>query len=146
MGRASRPGRITSKFSATKWLALNETGLHNVVSLFLILAATYDRLGEMGPRLQNVLLQANLSKMSAIRQVALMRGHVAMLILFTRKRVPIFAYIPKILEQLSAVVQQQQPDDYDVTVPKLLADGFCEIYQHSDSFRLGEHLLIGLHQ
>lgn len=73
-----------------------------------------------------------------------MRGHVAMLILFTRKRVPIFAYVPKILEQLSAIVQQQQPDDYDVTVPKLLADGFYEIYQHSDSFRLGEHLLIGM--
>lgn len=33
-------GRITSKFSATKLLALNETGIQNVAALFLTLALT----------------------------------------------------------------------------------------------------------
>lgn len=33
-------GRITSKFSATKLMALNETGIHNVAALFLTLALT----------------------------------------------------------------------------------------------------------
>lgn len=33
-------GRITSKFSAPKLLALNETGIHNLSSLFMTLALT----------------------------------------------------------------------------------------------------------
>lgn len=33
-------GRITSKFSAPKLMTLNETGIHNLASLFLTLALT----------------------------------------------------------------------------------------------------------
>lgn len=33
-------GRIFSKFSEAKLIALNEVGIHNVISLFLILATT----------------------------------------------------------------------------------------------------------
>lgn len=39
-------GRISSKFSTAKLMALNETGIHNVVSLFLTLSMTVD-MGEM---------------------------------------------------------------------------------------------------
>lgn len=40
------PGRISSKFSTAKLMALNETGIHNVVSLFITLSMTVD-MGEM---------------------------------------------------------------------------------------------------
>lgn len=133
-------GRITSKFSAPKLLTLNETGIHNLASLFLTLAHT-TKFSETGRRLQAILLQLPLSKLTPARQVSLTRAHVALLVLFARRQLNIGTYVQKLLEQLATI----KPDgDGHSAAQRFLADAFVDIFATaSDGGRgcSGEHLL-----
>lgn len=152
----SNVGRITSKFSAPKLMALNETGIFNLTTLFLTIGLTthlkdtvsYCLLGEnmiihlsthKARILQTILLQMTLSKLPTNRQVTLVRGHVALIVLFSRHQIPTGPYIAKLLEQLGAINQ----DRVCLVTSKILVDGFVDIFSNSLSFSLGQQLLIG---
>ncbi|XP_037046760.1 protein MMS22-like [Bradysia coprophila] len=130
-------GRISSKFSTAKLMALNETGIHNVVSLFLTLSMTVD-MGEMGPRIQNILLQIPLVKVTQPRQVALTRGYISLLIVFIQKNMEVHIFISKILENITSL----RLDAGYVSTLRILADGLNVIYSQCENFILGEHLLL----
>lgn len=74
------------------------------------------------------------------RQVALVRGHISLLLLFVDKKLPINNYVPKILEQINSISQ----DDGYIPTLKILADGLFELLTHSDSFNFGEYLMLDL--
>lgn len=127
-------GRIYTKFSAQKFLALNEMGIHHLIELFLALAICGD-FEELAPKLSVKLLSIALDKIPAGRQIAVTKGHMALLILYAERRCEIGDYVRKLLQQLTAI-------NNDLSVSKVLADGLLEIFMHADDFRRGEHLLI----
>ncbi|XP_050332656.1 protein MMS22-like [Bactrocera neohumeralis] len=127
-------GRIYTKFSAQKFLALNEMGIHHLIELFLALAICGD-FEELAPKLSAKLLSIALDKIPAGRQIAVAKGHMALLILYAERRCEIGEYATKLLQQLTAI-------NNDLSVSKVLADGLLEIFMHADDFRRGEHLLI----
>ncbi|XP_053951880.1 protein MMS22-like [Anastrepha ludens] len=127
-------GRIYTKFSAQKFLALNETGIHHIIELFLALALCGDFV-ELAPKLSTKLLSIALDKIPAGRQIAVTKGHMALLILYAEQRCEIDEYVAKILQQLWAI-------NNDLSVSKVLADALLDIFMQADDFRRGEHLLI----
>ncbi|XP_004520431.1 protein MMS22-like [Ceratitis capitata] len=127
-------GRIYTKFSAQKFLALNETGIHHLIELFLALALCGD-FEDLAPKLSAKLLCISLDKIPAVRQIAIAKGHMALLILYAERRCDISEYVSKLLQQLAAI-------NNDLCVSKVLADSLLEIFMHADDFRRGEHLLI----
>lgn len=91
-----------------------------------------------------------LAKLTTARQIALMRAHVALIVVFTRRRVNVAVYIQKLFEQLAAIVHHQhhhQQDDGQSAIMRFLADGFVEIFgasttnDASAAGENGEHLL-----
>lgn len=80
-----------------------------------------------------------LSKLPTNRQVTLVRGHVALIVLFSRNQIPTGPYIAKLLEQLAAINQER----VCLVTSKILADGFVDIFSSSQSFGMGQQLLIG---
>lgn len=80
-----------------------------------------------------------LCKLQAARQIALLRGHISLLILFTENHVNISAYTTKILEQLTTI---HLDESYGQAL-KMLADGMMEIFTNTSSFELGEYMLLG---
>lgn len=82
-----------------------------------------------------------LSKLPANRQVTLVKGHMAMIMLFSRNQIPTGSYIAKLLEQLGAI----EHDRVCLPTSKILADGFVDIFESYTSFGLGQQLLIGEH-
>ncbi|XP_036338974.1 protein MMS22-like [Rhagoletis pomonella] len=127
-------GRIYTKFSAQKFLALNETGIHHIIELFLALALCGD-FEELAPKLSTKLLSIALDKIPAGRQIAVTKGHMALLILYAERRCEIGDYVSKILQQLAAI-------NCDLSVSKVLAEALLDIFMQADDFRRGEHLLI----
>lgn len=127
-------GRIYSKFSLAKFLALNETGIHHLNVLFLSLALSGDFI-DIAPKLREKLLSISLEKVATNRQLAVTRGHVALIILFTEKQCNISEYVNKLLQQLSNIRN-------DPVVSKIIADGLLDIFQNAENFDRGEHLLI----
>lgn len=111
------------------------------MTLFVTLAIT-SNIAETGQRIQNILMQISLGKLSATRQIALVRGHVALIVLFTEKNLNISTYVQKIIEQINYI---HLDEGYYPTM-KILADGFLEIFSNSESYQLGQHLLLGLFQ
>ncbi|XP_067636741.1 protein MMS22-like isoform X2 [Eurosta solidaginis] len=127
-------GRIYTKFSAQKFLALNETGIHHLIELFLALAFCGD-FEELVPKLSIKLLTIALDKIPAVRQIAVTKGHMALLILYSERNCDCSEYVKKLLQQLSAV-------NNDLAVSKVVADALLDIFMQADDFRRGEHLLI----
>lgn len=94
-----------------------------------------------GPRIQNILLQIPLLKVTQPRQIALTRGYISLLILFIQKHMDVHIFITKILENIASL----RLDAGYVATLKILADGFNVIYTQCENFILGEHLLLGYH-
>ena len=119
-------------------MALNEIGIHNVVSLFLVLGSTAD-IASIGQRLQNILLQARLEKLTHPRQTCLTKGHMAMLVLFTEQEQPVHGYIGRFLEQLNAIAA----DENKLSIMRIIVDGVEQLFARTDAAQFGEHLLLG---
>lgn len=93
-------------------------------------------------RIQNFLLQISLNRLTqSIRQIAITRSHISMLMLCIEKNINCHNYITKILDQLMTI--NMQPSF--VQCLRLVADGFVGIFTKSTNFDNGEHLLIGIH-
>ncbi|XP_013108570.1 protein MMS22-like [Stomoxys calcitrans] len=128
-------GRIYAKFSAQKFLALNETGIHHLIELFLVLALCGD-FSDLSGKLKDKLLSIAFDKVTAPKQVAVAKGHMALWILFAENQYDLTDYITKILQQLTAIRN-------DLAVSKILADTLLDIFDHADTFQRGESLLVG---
>uniref|UniRef100_A0A1A9WVN0 Protein MMS22-like n=1 Tax=Glossina brevipalpis TaxID=37001 RepID=A0A1A9WVN0_9MUSC len=128
-------GRIYAKFSAQKFLALNETGIHHLIELFLILALKGD-FNDLAPKLRDKLLALQFDKITPNKQAAVTKGHMALWILHAEYRSDMTDYIKKVLAQLHSIRN-------DLTISKIIADTLLDIYQQADNFQRGEHLLIG---
>lgn len=78
-------------------------------------------------------------KLVPARQIAMTRGHVALLILLTERKLDVTTYVKKILEQINSI----HLDDGHLPSMKIVVDGLLEIFSNTESFLLGEHLLLG---
>lgn len=67
-------GRIFSKFSAAKLLALNESGIHHVIELFLCMLLSYNEFAELSPKLREMLLCLALEKLPPARRLLAAKG------------------------------------------------------------------------
>ncbi|KAH8250470.1 hypothetical protein KR038_002614 [Drosophila bunnanda] len=129
-------GRIFSKFSAAKLLALNEAGIHHVIELFLCLLLSQEDLGELAVKLREMLLCLALDKLPPVRRVLVAKGHMALLLLHAQHRLPMEDYIAKLLAQLGAIRN-------DVEVGAVYAGTLQAIFDLADDFNRGEQLLLG---
>lgn len=128
-------GRIFSKFSAAKLLALNESGIHHVIELFLCLLLSYGEFAELSPKLREMLLCLALDKLPTARRLLAAKGHMAMLLLHAQRRQSLEDYIGKLLTQLSAVRN-------DTDVGAIYAGTLQSIFELADDFNRGEQLLL----
>lgn len=82
-----------------------------------------------------------LAKLTTARQISLTRAHIALCVLFSRRKLNITSYVSKLLEQLGTIHQ----DDGHTSAMRFLADGFLEIFSANEAFGGdyggGEHLL-----
>ncbi|XP_055379869.1 protein MMS22-like [Condylostylus longicornis] len=127
-------GRIYTKFSPAKYLALSEIGIHHLIELFLTLTLSSD-IQEIAPKIKDKLLLIQLDKISLNRQICIMKGHVALMILYVENFMDLSDYIKKILEQLNSIKN-------DINICKILSEGLCEILKKSENFDNGEYLLV----
>ncbi|KAL7743172.1 hypothetical protein ACLKA6_016306 [Drosophila palustris] len=128
-------GRIFSKFSAAKLLALNESGIHHVIELFLCLLLSYGDFPELAPKLREMLLCLALEKLPAARRLLVAKGHMAMLLLHAQRRQPLEDYVGKLLAQLATVRQ-------DADVGAIYANSLEGIFELAEDFSRGEQLLV----
>lgn len=128
-------GRIFSKFSAAKLLALNEWGIHHVIELFLCLLLSYGEFAELAPKLREMLLCLQLDKLPPARRLLAAKGHMALLLLHAQRRQPFEDYVTKLLAQLAAV-----RNDNDVA--GCFSATLQPIFELSDDFGCGEQLLL----
>ncbi|KAH8387422.1 hypothetical protein KR093_006938 [Drosophila rubida] len=129
-------GRIFSKFSAAKLLALNEYGIHHVIELFLCLLLSHQGdFSELAGKLREMLLCLALDKLPAARRQLAAKGHMALLLLHAERRLPLHDYIGKLLAQLAATRN-------DLDVCAIYASCLHTIFEHSADFTHGEQLLL----
>ncbi|KAH8364893.1 hypothetical protein KR200_001537 [Drosophila serrata] len=129
-------GRIFSKFSAAKLLALNEPGIHHVIELFLCLLLSQEDLSELAVKLREMLLCLVLDKLPPVRRVLVAKGHMALLLLHAQHRLPMEDYVGKLLAQLGAIRN-------DVEVGAVYAGTLQAVFDLADDFNRGEQLLLG---
>ncbi|XP_022232602.2 LOW QUALITY PROTEIN: protein MMS22-like [Drosophila obscura] len=129
-------GRIFSKFSAAKLLALNEPGIHHVIELFLCLLLSHEDLSELAPKLREMLLCLAIEKLPPVRRILVAKGHMALLLLHARHRLSMDDYVAKLLGQLAAIRN-------DVEVAAIYVGTLQAIFDLADDFARGEQLLLG---
>ncbi|XP_017034846.1 protein MMS22-like [Drosophila kikkawai] len=129
-------GRIFSKFSAAKLLALNEPGIHHVIELFLCLLLSQEDIAELAVKLREMLLCLALDKLPPVRRVLVAKGHMALLLLHAQHRLAMEDYVGKLLGQLGAIRN-------DVEVGAVYAGSLQAIFDLADDFGRGEDLLLG---
>lgn len=155
-------GRILSKFTASKLLQLNEMGIHNLMTLFLTLAVSTDLKDIVSilksyhnlilhlnyffqsQKITDVMLQIPLDKLThQQRQIAVAKGHIALLILYAENHINISQYISKFLNQINLLCEKS--DGNFSTVLKIVAEGMQEVLMMSENsdFDKGEDLFIG---
>ncbi|KAH8281258.1 hypothetical protein KR018_003022 [Drosophila ironensis] len=131
-------GRIFSKFSAAKLLALCEPGIHHVIELFLCLLLSQgdEGLAELLPKLREMLLSLALEKLPPGRRILVAKGHMALLLLHAQNRLSFEDYLGKLLAQLAAIRN-------DVEVGAVYAGSLQAVFDLAEDFNSGEHLLLG---
>ncbi|KAH8419945.1 hypothetical protein KR009_004308 [Drosophila setifemur] len=129
-------GRIFSKFSAAKLLALNEPGIHHVIELFLCLLLYQEDVEQLLPKLREMLLSLALQKLPPVRRTLVAKGHMALLLLHAQQRVSFEDYLDKLLTQLTTVRN-------DMKVASVYADSLPDIFELAEDFNRGEQLLLG---
>ncbi|XP_023037105.1 protein MMS22-like [Drosophila willistoni] len=129
-------GRIFSKFSAAKLLALNESGIHHIIELFLCILLSHASFADVATKLREMLLCLVLEKLPPGRRFLAAKGHMAVLLLHARKHHNMEDYIVKLLSQLNAIRN-------DVEIGGIYANTLESIFELADDFSLGEQLLVG---
>ncbi|XP_055688278.1 protein MMS22-like [Lutzomyia longipalpis] len=129
-------GRIFIKFTTKKWQSMNETGIHNLTSLLVILTTMGDE--KIIERVESICLLIPLPELAASRQLAASKSLVALLILAFRQSRP-SQYPGKLVSKLNLTnTDTQTPQG----VLKVFAHGMCDIFAESESFDHEEHILV----
>lgn len=128
-------GRIFVKFSGPKLFNLFESGLHNLIELFLICAIASEE-PDIITKFRDKLLLANLTQVKTTKQLSIVRGHIAFMILSCRHMLNISDYLKKFMEQFNKVI-----DSTDIC--RLLASGLGDIFHENLHLDLGRSVLIG---
>lgn len=85
------------------------------------------------------LLQLRLEKLSAPRQSCVMKGHMALLILFANQEENVKNYAGRLLEQVTKLIS----DENKLPILRIMIDALERIYDKSDIFALDEYILLG---
>lgn len=143
---------------------MTEVGIHNFLTLFLILATTIgtedmvrisinkfqqitDRLFKCMcsnmkmQRLHTVMLKLKLEKLLLPRQCCLIKGHIALLILHIQRELNTQNCINRLLEQ----VNKLNTDESKLPVLRIMVDAFEIILDKADVYANGEYLLFGMY-
>ncbi|CAO1416871.1 unnamed protein product [Diamesa serratosioi] len=129
-------GRIYTKFPASKLQTLNEMGIHNILRLLLTLAVSTN-FQDIGQKLADTLLLIPLDKTTQQQQIV--KGHMALMILFRENRMNLTQYTMKFLTQINVVCEKSSCNL--VTVLKIIGEAMPIIISN-DSFNIGNDLLI----
>ncbi|XP_017065911.1 protein MMS22-like [Drosophila eugracilis] len=129
-------GRIFSKFSAAKLLALNEPGIHHVIELFLCLLLCHEDLNDLATKLREMLLCLALDKLPPVRRVLVAKGHMAVLLLHAQHRLSMDDYVAKLVNQLATIRN-------DTEVGAIYVNSMQAIFDLADDFNRGEQQLLG---
>lgn len=132
--------RIYSKFSATKLQTLNEMGIHNLLKLFITLSISTN-FQEIANKVSATLLQIPLQKSN--HQQQLMKGHMAMLILYRENQMNITQYATKLMAQVNHLTERSGSSV--TSVLKIVSDALPVILLHNsedETFENGEDILL----
>lgn len=88
-----------------------------------------------------MLLQIPLAKIDQTKQISVIKGHVAMLILYSERNLSMKQYMNKFMPHL--VMACDTSDNSFLPVLKHLSHGMHEIFSRTETFDLDEHLLLG---
>lgn len=91
-------------------------------------------------RLHTLLLKLKLEKLLAPRQSCLIKGHMALLILYTEQDLSAQNCINRLLEQ----VNKLNPDESKLPVLRIMADALESVLNKSDIFLNEEYLFFGM--
>lgn len=94
---------------------------------------------QQGQRLHSIALQLRLEKLSAPRQCCLMKGHMALLKIYSDQEMNMQNYVIRLLEQ----VNKLNSDENKLPVLRIMIDGLESIYSRSNIFALDEYMLFG---
>ncbi|GAB0090354.1 hypothetical protein DMENIID0001_050810 [Sergentomyia squamirostris] len=130
-------GRIFIKFTSKKWQAMNETGIHNLIILLVIMATVGDE--KITERVETICLLIPLTELSASRQLAASKGLIALLIFAFRKS-RASQYAGKLMSKFNL---NDLEGSTQCAVLKVFAHGICDIFTESERFSEDEHILIG---
>lgn len=135
-------GRIYTKFPVTKLRQLNEMGIHNILKLFITLSSSTN-FSDIASKVSDTLLQIPLEKPN--HQQLIMKGHVAMLILYCENGLSISNYLTKLMTQINALIQQ--PSSSSMNALKVLSESLALIVlrdmdANAEIFENGEDFLI----
>lgn len=92
-----------------------------------------------GIQLQNILLQLRLEKLTSPRQLCVVKGHMALMMMQTEHRIAIQGYVIRFLEQLNKLTM----DDHKLPILRIIAEAFEPLFAKDDIFELGEFIFIG---
>lgn len=90
--------------------------------------------------MQNILLQMRLEKLAIPRQLCIVKGHMALLILQAEKHISIHGYVIRLLEQLNKLPM----DENKLPILRIIADALDPLFAKPDIFELGEYIFIGM--
>lgn len=74
------------------------------------------------------------------RQLCVVKGHMALLLLQAGKQIGIQGYVIRLLEQLNKLTM----DENKLPVLRIIADGLDPMFAKQDIFELGEYIFIGM--
>ncbi|PNF31542.1 hypothetical protein B7P43_G00781 [Cryptotermes secundus] len=133
-------GRIYSKFSPNKLLALTELGLYHFVSLFLTLALTVD-LQEVSKKLQDLLSLLPIGSIDLNRQHVILKLNFALMQLYVERGLDI-ADIALPLQSIGMELCTHKSGN-SVMLMRTFVEGIQDIIDVSPTLQLSEHSLIG---
>lgn len=80
-----------------------------------------------------------LEKLAMPRQLCVVKGHMALLILQAEKRISIHDYVIRLLDQLNKLSM----DENKLPILRIIADALEPLFAKQDIFELGEYIFIG---
>lgn len=80
-----------------------------------------------------------LEKLTMPRQLCVIKGHMALLILHAGKQISIHGYVIRLLEQLNKLTM----DENKLPILRIIADALDPLFVKGNIFELGEYIFIG---
>lgn len=89
--------------------------------------------------MHSILLQMRLEKLLAPRQNCLIKGHMALLILYSQQKVNTQNYVGRLLEQINKL----NSDEKKLPILRIMVDGLERIFEIPDIFAHDEYRILG---